>query len=189
MKNLMACIMLCLTAQAAVQHADKAADKLKGKGVEVVKVYAEWCGFCKMIKQDFENLAKNHPHVAFIEVLGDKDMAFAKEHNVTGFPTFLIFKDGKKVDAVVGANIKGLEEKIKQHTQSAPVKEAKKEVKEQPKKEVKQPAKQPVKKADMPEKKRYVRHTKKHEKKDAEVQENGKGCRNECSSCGSCKTC
>lgn len=180
----------CSAVVAGVDHL-KATKDLKGSGVEVVKVYTEWCGFCKMIKADYEKLAQEFANVHFVEILADNAKDFTREHNISGFPTFVIMKDGKKVDTVVGANIEGLKRKVAEHS-GAKVEQASKVVKETPRKEMTKEApkkEMPTKKAAMPEKKKYVKRDAKRAKKNDAMQQEGEGCRNECTSCHSCKTC
>jgi thioredoxin 1 len=42
--------------------------------------------------------------VAFLKVDVDQVQEAAAEQGVTAMPTFMLYKDGKKVDEVVGAN-------------------------------------------------------------------------------------
>lgn len=70
----------------------------------LVDFFAEWCGPCKMmgpvvdkIAQEYEGKAK----VGKIDI--DKNPGLAGKYNVMSVPTFMVFKQGKIVDTVIGA--------------------------------------------------------------------------------------
>jgi thioredoxin 1 len=69
-----------------------------------VKIAAEWCGACKMVKDNF-NALSNEPefkHVKFVHADSDQNRELAQKQSVTGLPTFLVVVDGKVVDKAVG---------------------------------------------------------------------------------------
>lgn len=70
----------------------------------VVDFYATWCGPCKVIAPKVVEFSKEYPEVDFIKVDVDDLSDVAAEYNIRAMPTFLLFKDGKQVDNVVGAN-------------------------------------------------------------------------------------
>ncbi|CAH8498349.1 unnamed protein product [Dicrocoelium dendriticum] len=80
----------------------------------VIEFYAEWCGPCTMIADDFENLKKSYPSVYFyrIDVDSFRYREAAKEYKVTRVPTFVVLKDRKVHHTIVGANINALKEAI-----------------------------------------------------------------------------
>merc|ERR1719373_1040121 len=61
-----------------------------------IKFYAPWCGHCKKLAPTWEEVAtelKGKVNVAKIDVTENK--ALGTEYGVKGFPTLLLFKDGK----------------------------------------------------------------------------------------------
>ena len=68
-----------------------------------------------MIAPKFEQFSNDYPNAKYLKVDVDELSELAQEYGVTAMPTFMIFKDGEKVDELVGANPQLLEEKIKQH--------------------------------------------------------------------------
>ena len=70
----------------------------------VVDFYATWCGPCKVIAPKVVEYSKEFPDVDFIKVDVDDLSDVAAEHSIRAMPTFLLFKGGKKVAEVVGAN-------------------------------------------------------------------------------------
>lgn len=122
MKKFLLLFLLVAVAQAEVkkvttdQLVEILDDAKKNHKTVFVKVYAEWCGYCKKIKGDVEALANEHPDIVMVEIEGDKAKDYTQKHDVSGFPTFLIHKNGeeKASDKVVGANIEGLKAKLNQ---------------------------------------------------------------------------
>ncbi|KAJ3192286.1 Cytoplasmic thioredoxin isoenzyme 2 [Irineochytrium annulatum] len=74
-------------------------------GLTVVDFNATWCGPCKAIAPRFDQLSERHPGVNFLKVDVDEQSGIAGTYSVRAMPTFLFFKNGSKVDEVVGADI------------------------------------------------------------------------------------
>ncbi|KAJ5754859.1 hypothetical protein N7533_004402, partial [Penicillium manginii] len=72
----------------------------------LVDFFATWCGPCKAISPQIEKLSLAHENVKFYQVDVDKASEVAAENGISAMPTFLFFKDGKKIDSatVRGAN-------------------------------------------------------------------------------------
>lgn len=83
------------------------ASVLKAKKPTVVKFTAPWCGACKKVQPIYEKVAKElNKQYNFVTINVDNAKDVAKEHGIKGIPTFLFFKDGKKVKkSIVGSNI------------------------------------------------------------------------------------
>ena len=60
--------------------------------------------------------SKQYTGANFYKVDVDEIPDVAQEYGIRAMPTFLIFKDGEKIDEVVGANAIKLEEVIKKHS-------------------------------------------------------------------------
>ena len=77
-------------------------------GVPVlVDFFATWCGPCKMMLPIVEELAKEEGgkfKIAKINV--DESNDLAQEYEVMSIPTFIVFKNGKEVERVMGAQAK-----------------------------------------------------------------------------------
>ncbi len=76
----------------------------------VVKFHAPWCGFCKRITPAYEQMAKDYPKTLLTELdcTTEHGKKVSQPYNIEGFPTFIFFKNGKKVAAVVGADEHGI---------------------------------------------------------------------------------
>ena len=72
-------------------------------GVTIVDFFATWCGPCKMLSPVLEGLAgEMEGKVNFIKVDIDQSLELASEFQISSVPTMVIFKDGQKVDQLVG---------------------------------------------------------------------------------------
>ncbi|XP_063311335.1 uncharacterized protein LOC134611401 [Pelobates fuscus] len=87
---------------------------VKGKLV-VIDFTAVWCGPCKMIAPLFEKLSVEISKVDFYKVDVDDVSDVAEFCKVRAMPTFIFYKDGKKIDEVCGADIDELKKKISAH--------------------------------------------------------------------------
>jgi thioredoxin 1 len=59
--------------------------------------------------------SKTYPNANYLKVDVDELSELAQEYGIRAMPTFMIFKDGEKVDELVGANPVALEQKIKSY--------------------------------------------------------------------------
>ena len=65
-----------------------------------------------MIAPKFEEMANENPNAIFVKVDVDKMDTISQNAGVRAMPTFQFFKDGEKVDEMMGANVAGLKEKV-----------------------------------------------------------------------------
>lgn len=78
-------------------------------GVTVVDFRADWCPPCKMMDPILKSLSANDQlgdKVKFTSINVDNDPQIAGQLGIQGIPTFLIKKDGKIVNTLVGARPK-----------------------------------------------------------------------------------
>lgn len=102
----------------ALTTKDKFNEKvLSAPGLVVVKASATWCGPCKQLAPKFKEIAEEYKDIAFYEV-DDKNNELVRAYGVTGYPTVLFFKDGKKVDSSIGNVPDAIRAKINQHKSS-----------------------------------------------------------------------
>ncbi|KXZ42798.1 hypothetical protein GPECTOR_117g363 [Gonium pectorale] len=70
----------------------------------IVDFFAQWCGPCKAIAPLYETLSNENPTIVFLKVDVDENGAVAELAGVTAMPTFIVYKDGVKVDELLGAS-------------------------------------------------------------------------------------
>jgi thioredoxin len=75
---------------------------VSGKPV-LVDCWAPWCGPCRMLEPTIKQLAAESGGRYVIAKLNtDENQATARNYQIDGIPTMLIFKDAKLVDRLVG---------------------------------------------------------------------------------------
>jgi thioredoxin 1 len=80
----------------------------------LVDFWATWCGPCKAIAPVVEQIAvdfKGKVKVGKMDI--DKHQGVAQKYNIRSIPTLLVFKGGKVVDTVIGADRTRIIESVK----------------------------------------------------------------------------
>ena len=79
------------------------ADVLQSDMPVLVDFWAEWCAPCLMIAPLVEKLAVEYEGKAkFGQINVDESPNTSANYGIRAIPTLLVFKDGKKVDSIVG---------------------------------------------------------------------------------------
>lgn len=84
---------------------DKNLDELtKQTAIAIVKFGATWCGPCKMIAPELEDIANNYGHITIVDVDIDNSDAeqIVAQYQVQMVPTVIFFLKGKEVERFVG---------------------------------------------------------------------------------------
>jgi len=77
---------------------------INGPDPVLVDFWAPWCGPCRTVAPSVERLAREYAGRAVVAKLNvDENQATSQRYRVQGIPTLLIFKGGKVVDQIVGA--------------------------------------------------------------------------------------
>ena len=72
-------------------------------GLTLVDFWAPWCGPCQMMTPVLEKVGAETDFARICKVNVDDNVAAANEYGVQSIPTFIIFKDGREVARMVGA--------------------------------------------------------------------------------------
>ena len=73
----------------------------ESKGIVLVDFWADWCGPCKMLAPILEELS-GETEAKICKVNVDESGDLAGDYGIRSIPTMIIFKDGVKVDQIVG---------------------------------------------------------------------------------------
>lgn len=69
----------------------------------VIDAWAPWCGPCKRIAPIIDELAREYNgQVAFGKLNTDENQQTAMKYGIMSIPTLLVFKNGQRIDQVVG---------------------------------------------------------------------------------------
>ncbi|MBF0517998.1 MAG: thioredoxin [Nitrospirae bacterium] len=83
----------------------------------LVDFWAVWCGPCRMVAPIVEDIAKEYAgRLKVLKLNTDENPDVASKYKIMGIPTLMLFRNGEKIDQLVGAVPKHqLKEKIEAH--------------------------------------------------------------------------
>nr|ARW68275.1 thioredoxin [Chondria sp. (in: red algae)] len=77
---------------------------IKCDSIVLVDFGARWCGPCRMIAPIITEIANEYKNmIKVVKVNTDSSPTIATEYGIRSIPTIMIFKNGIRVDTVVGA--------------------------------------------------------------------------------------
>ena len=68
----------------------------------LVDFFATWCGPCKMIAPNLEDLATNNPDMDVLKIDVDEAEELAASFGINSIPTLILFKDRKPIEKALG---------------------------------------------------------------------------------------
>ncbi len=92
-------------------------EKFTKKGLVLIDFFAEWCMPCLMMAPVLEDLSeKLKGKIKFGKINYEDNQQITQKFDVSSFPTFIVFKNGKEIDRFIGAMSEDeLERKLKKY--------------------------------------------------------------------------
>ena len=88
----------------AVTDATFKDEVLDSANLVLVDFWAPWCGPCRMVAPVVGEIAEQFEgQVKVVKLNTDENPIIASQYGIRSIPTLMIFKEGQKVDTVVGA--------------------------------------------------------------------------------------
>ncbi len=77
---------------------------------------AQWCGPCKRIAPIYKDLSDAHPSDTFLKIDVDEHAELAANAGISAMPTFQLYRDGKMLEQIVGADPNTLTSCVEKHS-------------------------------------------------------------------------
>jgi thioredoxin 1 len=85
----------------SVNNSNFKSEVAESKGIVLVDFWADWCGPCKMLAPILDELSEEST-AKICKVNVDESGDLAGDYGIRSIPTMIVFKDGVKVDQIVG---------------------------------------------------------------------------------------
>jgi len=88
----------------AVTSATWDQEVLKSSTLVLVDFWAVWCGPCRMVAPIVDEISKEYGgKLKVLKLNTDENPDIAGKYKIMGIPTLMFFKNGERIDQVVGA--------------------------------------------------------------------------------------
>lgn len=77
-------------------------DVLTSEGVTVVDFSATWCGPCQMLSPILDEIEGETDKFRILQIDIDEENLLAAQEGIMSVPTLQVYKNGQKVDQIVG---------------------------------------------------------------------------------------
>lgn len=93
-----------MSSAASVTDATFQQEVLESKVPVLVDFWAPWCGPCRMVAPVVDEIAQQYDgQIKVVKLNTDENPNVASKYGIRSIPTLMIFKEGQRVDMVVGA--------------------------------------------------------------------------------------
>ncbi|HEX4961930.1 MAG TPA: thioredoxin [Thermoanaerobaculia bacterium] len=75
---------------------------LKSNKPVLVDFWATWCGPCRAVAPVLDQIAEENDGILIAKLNVDEQQQIAYQYQVSSIPTFILFKDGKMADRMMG---------------------------------------------------------------------------------------
>lgn len=75
---------------------------LQADKLVLVDFWADWCNPCQMVAPVVEKLDDNFDDLKVAKLNVDQNNQIASKYGINGIPALLLFKDGEKIEKMVG---------------------------------------------------------------------------------------
>ncbi|XP_065363569.1 uncharacterized protein LOC135956895 [Calliphora vicina] len=97
------------------QHFEELLKSFKDKYI-IVEFYAVWCGACKMLALQFQNFAEKYQDKLEVLKIDVDDLEeLAIEYEVNQMPSYMIMKNGQKLEQYFGSKPEQLEAMVEKY--------------------------------------------------------------------------
>lgn len=72
------------------------------EGKVLVDFFATWCGPCKMLGEELEDIVNSRGEIKIVKVDVDENPILAQQYGIMSVPTLLYFNNGKLVKKDIG---------------------------------------------------------------------------------------
>lgn len=79
---------------------------LTKKGRVVLEFAADWCGDCRFLEPFLAEIEADFKDSQFYQIDRDGSIDLAKEMNILGIPSFVVYQDGKEIGRLVNGERK-----------------------------------------------------------------------------------
>lgn len=90
--------------------------QMASQAFTVVDFFAKWCGPCKMIAPQVDQMAMSHPHITFLKVDVEECPEISQAYSIAAMPTFILFARGQEMSRITGADPAKLRQLLQQAT-------------------------------------------------------------------------
>lgn len=106
-----------MTVPIDIQDEDHFEELLGHPGLVVIDFWAEFCGPCRRMADDYKALARKYPTVKFLKCNTRECDGVPERHGVRSLPTFIFYKNRQRQNDLqfVGADVEKLERVVQQN--------------------------------------------------------------------------